>query len=69
MTFLRRQIRERDIRELLLLGELIDAPRAMAMGLINRIVPAANLFHLTVGNPGLASRAWVQQAQTWAAAW
>jgi methylglutaconyl-CoA hydratase len=39
MTFLRRQLRERDIRELLLGAELIDANRALAMGLVNRVVP------------------------------
>lgn len=39
MTFLRRQLRERDIRELLLGGELIDASRALEMGLVNRVVP------------------------------
>jgi methylglutaconyl-CoA hydratase len=39
LTFLRRQLRERDIRELLLGGELIDAKRALAMGLLNRVVP------------------------------
>jgi methylglutaconyl-CoA hydratase len=39
MTFLRRQLRERDIRELLLGGELIDAKRALEMGLLNRVVP------------------------------
>jgi methylglutaconyl-CoA hydratase len=38
LTFLRRQLRERDIRELLLGGELIDAKRALAMGLVNRVV-------------------------------
>src|SRR6267154_1264706 len=40
MTFLRRQLRERDIRELLLGGELINADRALQMGLVNRVVPA-----------------------------
>jgi methylglutaconyl-CoA hydratase len=39
MTFLRRQLRERDIRELLLGAELIDARRALEMGLVNRVVP------------------------------
>jgi methylglutaconyl-CoA hydratase len=39
MTFLRRQLRERDIRELLLGSELIDATRALEMGLVNRVVP------------------------------
>src|SRR5438552_5301159 len=40
MTFLRRQLRERDIRELLLGAELIDAKRALEMGLVNRVVAA-----------------------------
>src|ERR1041385_1183458 len=44
MTLLHRQVRERDARELLLLGELISAERAQLMGLINRIVPAAQLM-------------------------
>lgn len=38
MTFLRRQLRERDARELLLLGKLFDAEHARAIGLINRVV-------------------------------
>ena len=37
MTFLRRQLRERDARELLLLAEPFDAVRAHAMGLLNRV--------------------------------
>lgn len=40
MTLMRRQLHERDARELLLLGELVDAHRASAMGLVNRVVPA-----------------------------
>jgi methylglutaconyl-CoA hydratase len=39
MTFLRRQVREREIRELLFSGELIDAQRAREVGLVNRVVP------------------------------
>lgn len=39
LTFLRRQLRERDARELLLLGEPIDAHRALEMGLVSRVVP------------------------------
>jgi methylglutaconyl-CoA hydratase len=38
MTFLRRQVRERDARELLLLGKMFDARHAHAIGLVNRIV-------------------------------
>jgi methylglutaconyl-CoA hydratase len=38
MTFLRRQLRERDARELLLLGTSFDAARALAIGLVNRVV-------------------------------
>src|SRR5205823_796872 len=39
MTFLRRQIGERNLRELVLGGELIDAARAKEIGLVNRVVP------------------------------
>src|SRR2546423_1719101 len=38
MTFLRRQIGERNLRELVLGGELIDAARAKEIGLVNRVV-------------------------------
>jgi methylglutaconyl-CoA hydratase len=43
MTFLRRQVSERDAREVLLLGKLFDARHAHAIGLINRVAadPAA----------------------------
>ena len=43
MTFLRRQLHERHIRELLLTGELIEAPRALEIGLVNRVVPTGEL--------------------------
>jgi methylglutaconyl-CoA hydratase len=38
MIFLRRQVRERDAQRLLLLGELIDAREAKAMGLVTETV-------------------------------
>ncbi|MGI8891701.1 MAG: enoyl-CoA hydratase/isomerase family protein [Chthoniobacterales bacterium] len=47
LTFLRRQLRERDIRELLFLGELITAERAREMGLVNRVVPPNGLENET----------------------
>jgi methylglutaconyl-CoA hydratase len=40
MTFIRRQLRERDLREVLLASELFDAERAREIGLVNRVVPA-----------------------------
>src|ERR1044072_2520824 len=43
MTFLRRQLRERDLRELVLAGELIEAERAREIGLVNRVVPESAL--------------------------
>ncbi len=45
MTFLRRQVRERHLRELVLGGELIDAVRAREIGLVNRVVPAAEIMN------------------------
>src|SRR5438477_2901364 len=38
MTFLRRQVGGRNMRELLFSGELIDAARAKEIGLVNRVV-------------------------------
>jgi methylglutaconyl-CoA hydratase len=43
MTFLRRQLRERDLREVLLASELFDADRAREIGLVNRVVSQADL--------------------------
>jgi methylglutaconyl-CoA hydratase len=43
MTFLRRQLRERDLRELLLASELIDAERAREIGLVNCVAPTDQL--------------------------
>lgn len=39
MTFLRRQLHERHARELLITGEIIEAERAVEIGLVNRCVP------------------------------
>src|SRR5436309_13395357 len=44
MTFLRRQIGERNMRELLLGSELIDAQRAKEIGLVNRVVSRNDLM-------------------------
>lgn len=38
-ALLRRQLGDRSARELILLGQTIDAPRAAVLGIINRIVP------------------------------
>lgn len=60
MPFLLRQVGDRYARELLLLGDLIDAQRALEMGLINRMVPLKELEEqamilaeqVTLGAPG-----------------
>jgi len=44
MTFLRRQIGERNTRELVLGGELIEAERAREIGLVNRVVAPDQLM-------------------------
>src|SRR5207249_4406599 len=44
MTFLRRQVGERNMRELLLGSELIDAQRAKEIGLVNRVVAKDDLM-------------------------
>src|SRR5438128_4650532 len=45
MTFLRRQVGERNMRELLLGSELIDAERAKEIGLVNRVVARNDLIN------------------------
>jgi enoyl-CoA hydratase/carnithine racemase len=44
MTFLRRQVGERNMRELVLGGELIDAEHARGIGLVNRVVAPDQLM-------------------------
>jgi methylglutaconyl-CoA hydratase len=73
MTFLRRQLRERDVRELLLASELIDANRACAIGLINRVVPESDLMReaqtiaksVLQGAPGAVQNSKHLLAQLW----
>ena len=48
MALLRRQVRERDARELLLLGDLISAERAREMGLVSRVVAEGELAQETL---------------------
>ena len=45
MTFLRRQVGERNMRELMFSGDLIDAARAKEIGLVNRVVVADDLMN------------------------
>jgi methylglutaconyl-CoA hydratase len=45
MTFLRRQVGERRMRELLLGSELIDAERAKEIGLVNQVVAKDDLMN------------------------
>ncbi len=47
MTFVRRQVGERNMRELLLGSELIDPKRAQEIGLVNRVVPRDDLMKET----------------------
>jgi methylglutaconyl-CoA hydratase len=47
MTFLRRQLRERDLREVLLASELFEAERAREIGLVNRVVEVSELDNET----------------------
>ena len=45
MTFLRRQVGEHNMRELLYTAELIDAARAKEIGLVNRVVAAEDVMN------------------------
>src|SRR5437764_4130680 len=42
-TLLRRQLDDRKVRELTLLGQTVDADNALGLGLVNRVVPVDRL--------------------------
>ena len=73
MTFMRRQMHERHVRELLVLAEPIDAARARDMGLVNRVVPtgaafdeALKLAHLVLkGAPGALAHSRAMLRELW----
>ncbi|HQY06264.1 MAG TPA: enoyl-CoA hydratase/isomerase family protein [Lacunisphaera sp.] len=73
MTFLRRQLRERDARRLLLTGELVTARHAEAIGLINaalggdELMPAAEKVaaEVRLGGPEAVARTKQLLAQLW----
>ena len=73
MTFLRRQVGERDMRELLFSGELITAARAKEIGLINRVaardevMSAASEFAVSVlqGAPGALAQTKALMEELW----
>ncbi|HRD54882.1 MAG TPA: enoyl-CoA hydratase/isomerase family protein, partial [Parachlamydiaceae bacterium] len=48
MVFLKRKVKERDMKELLLLGEPVKAEKAFSMGLINKVVSEKNLMPETI---------------------
>ena len=74
MTFLRRQVRERDAREILLTGEIFTAARALEIGRVNRVAPtreaafaeAARLADaVRQGGPQAVSRTKALLAELW----
>ncbi len=52
MTSLLRQVGDRRARELVLLGATIDASQALAMGLVNRVVPRAECLDHAIAMAG-----------------
>ena len=64
VSFLRRQLGERDLRELLITGNLITAERALEMGLVNRVVAPGEgqavadkfIHEILQGAPGAIAR-------------
>lgn len=75
MTFLRRQLRERDARQMLLTGAIITARRAEAIGLINEALPGDQLMpraramaaEVMQGGPEAVARTKQLLAQLWPA--
>jgi methylglutaconyl-CoA hydratase len=63
-TLLRRQLDDRKVRELTILGETVDADNALRIGLVNRVVPPHRLEESTLelaqevckGAPGAIAR-------------
>jgi methylglutaconyl-CoA hydratase len=63
-TLLRRQLSDRAVRELVLLGQTVDAANALQMGLVNRVVAARHLMESAIelareaskGAPGAVAR-------------
>jgi methylglutaconyl-CoA hydratase len=61
---IRRQLGDRHVRELVLLGQAVAASRALDLGLVNRVVPAAQLLDAALnlarevcsGAPGAVAR-------------
>ncbi len=76
MTFLRRQLKERDIRELLLMGDLITAEHALQIGLVNRVVAEKEILKeayqmaevILQGAPGAQANTKKLLGQLWASA-
>jgi methylglutaconyl-CoA hydratase len=48
LTLLMRQLSERHVRELLLFGEIVQSEKALKIGLINQIVPEADLLSAAI---------------------
>ncbi|NGX57652.1 MAG: putative enoyl-CoA hydratase echA8 [Chlamydiae bacterium] len=56
LTFLQRQLKERDMRELFLMGDLVTAEHAHRIGLVNQVVPEEMLEEDTMSHAKKALR-------------
>jgi methylglutaconyl-CoA hydratase len=73
MTFLRRQLRERDARRILLTGELFTGRHAEVIGLVNEALPADQLMPTALhtaaqvlqGGPEAVARTKLLLARLW----